>query len=71
MRRPESECLLAVWLAGADRWEAQRQQSEAVDPTDALVTARGPLEGRHVFHVPRTAPSSIAEPTYVTGTDGG
>ena len=67
---PESECLLAVWLAGADRWEAQRQQSEAVDPTDALVTARAPLEGDHVFHVQRMAPSSIAEPTNVTGTDG-
>ena len=58
------------WLAGADRWEAQRHQSEEVDPTDALVIERAPLEGHHAFHVQRMAPSSIAKSTNVAGTDG-
>src|SRR5262249_54794875 len=62
--------LFRPWLAGADRWEVQRQHSEVVDPTDALVTAREPLERHHACHVLRMRPSSIAKSTFVTGTDG-
>jgi hypothetical protein len=62
--------LFRPWLAGADGWGAQRQHSEEVDPTDALVTARAPLERHHACHVQRMRASSFAKSTIVTGKDG-
>ena len=70
MRMPGSECLLGVWLAGADRWGAQRQHPEEVHPTDGLATARGPLERHHGCRVQRLGMNSIARPTAVIGKNG-
>src|SRR5262249_19032295 len=49
---------------------AQRQHSEAVDLTDALVAVRAPLEPHHACRVQRIRPSSIAKPTVATGKIG-